>query len=397
MPKSEQQRAAEAAEFIEACSKGDVEVLRGLLANDRSLARVDIETPHGYRGWTGLHEAAKRGHVEAVHLLLEYGADPNARETGDNTYPLHWAAAHGHLEVVRALLDAGGDVHGFGDLHEGDVIGWATLGAPGNVHREVLALLLERGARHHIFSAMALGDLDLIHRLVEDNLHALDRRRSRFEQRQTPLHFAVSRQRTDILDLLIELGADLEAEDINGETALAFAMLRGDREAAGRLHAAGAKQPTAIDTSNFREKMAELAGSVQKGVPMIFVPDVARSLEWYTSIGFREIARYGEDGDVNFGMVSFGKAEVMLNMHGKPGSHDATLWFYTDRVDSLYQLLKSRRLEAAHAQIAGRSDDNEGIVFEQDIEDMFYGARQFGIRDPNGYILYFIQPRNDRG
>jgi len=31
-------------------------------------------------------------------------------------------------------------------------------------------------------------------------------------------------------------------------------------------------------------------------------------------------------------------------------------------------------------------------VFEQDIEDMFYGARQFGIRDPNGYILYFIQP-----
>jgi hypothetical protein len=27
---------------------------------------------------------------------------------------------------------------------------------------------------------------------------------------------------------------------------------------------------------------------------------------------------------------------------------------------------------------------------------MFYGARQFGIRDPNGYILYFIQPTEAR-
>src|SRR5213593_2513696 len=110
------------SDFIEACSKGEVGVLRGLLANDRSLARAEVDTQHGSRGWTGLHEAARRGHVDAVRLLLEYGANPNARETGDNTYPLHWAAAHGHLEVVRALLDAGGDVHGFGDVHEGDVI-----------------------------------------------------------------------------------------------------------------------------------------------------------------------------------------------------------------------------------------------------------------------------------
>ena len=390
----ERRRATEAAGFIDACSKGDVEVVRGLLAGDRALARVDMTTPHGYGGWTGLHEAARHGHIETVRLLLEHGADPNARETGDNTYPLHWAAAHGHVEVVRALLNAGGDVHGFGDVHEGDVIGWAALGERSDPHREVLELLLERGARHHIFSAIALGDLDRIRKLVEDNPEALDRRRSRFEQRQTALHFAISRQRYDILDLLIELGADLEAEDMNGETALAFAMLRGDGEAMSRLHAAGATPPKAIDTSNFRDNMAALAGSVKKGVPMILVPDVARALDWYRSIGFREIARYGEDGYVNFGMVSFGNAELMLNMHGKPGAHDATLWFYTDRVDNLYQLLKSKRLEAAHSQIGGQPDDREAIVFEQDIEDMFYGARQFGIRDPDGYILYFIQSRD---
>jgi uncharacterized glyoxalase superfamily protein PhnB len=93
----------------------------------------------------------------------------------------------------------------------------------------------------------------------------------------------------------------------------------------------------------------------------------------------------------NFGMVSFGNAELMLNMPGTPGSHDASLWFYTDQIDNLYQLLRSRQLDAAQAALAGQPADQEGIVFEQDIEDMFYGARQFCIRDPNGYELYFIQ------
>ena len=58
---------------------------------------------------------------------------------------------------------------------------------------------------------------------------------------------------------------------------------------------------------------------------------------------------------VNWGMVSFGNAELMLGMHGKPGPHDVSLWFYTDQIDRLYQLLKSRQLEAAQAALAGKA------------------------------------------
>lgn len=382
-----QRQTQNVALFFEACAKGDVERLRGLLANDPSLVRADRPNAR-HRGWTGLHSAAQGGHLETVRLLLDHGADPNAREEGDNTYPLHWSAASRSLEAVRALLDAGGDVHGVGDVHELDAIGWATFfhapgGAPGD-NPEVASFLVERGARHHIFSAICIGDLDLIRKLVEENPEALDRRMSRFEQGQTPLHFALNRKRYDILDLLIELGADLEGEDKNGRTALAAAMLAGDREAIGRLHAAGAKRPEAIDASNFTARMAQLAGSVKKGVPMIHTPDVDQTLAFYTAIGFKQIARYEDDGVANFGMVSFGKSELMLNRYGTPGPHGVSFWFYTDQVDDLYQLLRARQFEAAQA-------GNGGIEFEEDIYDPFYGGRQFSIRDLNGYSLIFYQ------
>lgn len=134
-------------------------------------------------------------------------------------------------EGVDSLGEQGGDVHGIGDVHELDAIGWATFFHPEGDIDNPWDVASERGARHHIFSAITVGDLDVIRKVVEENPETLDRRMSRFEQGQTALHFAMNRKRYDILDLLIELGADLEAEDKSGQTALAVAMLRGDREA----------------------------------------------------------------------------------------------------------------------------------------------------------------------
>jgi catechol 2,3-dioxygenase-like lactoylglutathione lyase family enzyme len=158
-----------------------------------------------------------------------------------------------------------------------------------------------------------------------------------------------------------------------------------------RLHAAGARSPAALAPASFTASMAGMSEAIMKGVPMIAVPDVARALDWYRSIGFTEISRYDDDGLVNFGMVSFGNADLMLSLHGKQGPHDVSLWFYTDRIDVLYQLMKSRQVAAAQAALAGEPGDQDGIQFTQDISDMFYGARQFCVRDLNGYELYFIQ------
>ncbi len=256
----DRRRAPAVDAFFAACAAGDVGALRGLLDRDSSLAR------EGNRdGATGLHLAVR--HPDAVRLLLEHGADPNVRDAGDNALALHFAAGGAPLDSVRALLDAGSDVHGIGDVHRLDVIGWATVFA--EARRDVVNLLVERGARHHVFSAIALGDLDLLQRIVEDDPDAITRRLSRFEQEQTVLHYVIAppdglvgglfrtgdHYRT--LELLIDFGADLEAEDAKGRTPLAVAMLRGDEGAMRRLHAAGAREPKSLAATR-PETMSDL-------------------------------------------------------------------------------------------------------------------------------------------
>src|SRR6266550_2270405 len=172
-----------------AAKVGDIDTLSSLLDKhpDKLQARLK---PYE---WSLLHTAAEQGRLQAVDLLLRCGLDVNIREKGDNTYAMHWAGAAGHLDVVRRLADAGGDVGGHGDDHQVEVIGWATCwdGCDDAAHRAVAEFLVSRGARHHIFSAIALNLAGDVRRIVASDPSALNRRMSHNENQQLPLHFAV--------------------------------------------------------------------------------------------------------------------------------------------------------------------------------------------------------------
>ncbi len=204
-----------------AARAGDADALAALLDAhpDRLHARV------GQYGMTLLHVAAHGGHLAAVDLLLRRGLDPNARERGDDTYPMHWAAAAGHLDVVRRLADAGGDVVGHGDDHQLEVIGWATCwhGCGDAAHRAVADFLVARGARHHVFSAVALEREDELRRIVAADPSQLERPMSRNEGHQRPLHFAVRMDRPRMVALLLALGADPLGVDGDGYPPAAYA------------------------------------------------------------------------------------------------------------------------------------------------------------------------------
>jgi ankyrin repeat protein len=192
-----------------------------------------------------LHAAANGGHLSAVDLLLARGLDVNAREKGDNTYAMHWAAAGGHVDVVRRLADAGGDVVGQGDDHQLEVIGWATCwdGEDDRTHRAVVDLLVSRGARHHIFSAIALDLENEVRRIVQENPAAVSTRMSRNENHQMPLHFAVRMKRPAMVSLLIELGADPLGVDGSGQPAILYATSGDvDRSVMERIRALTASE-----------------------------------------------------------------------------------------------------------------------------------------------------------
>jgi ankyrin repeat protein len=244
-----------------------------------------------------LFEAAKAGDPGAVQALLREGADVNARAGEDRTCALHWAAATGHLEVVRLLVEAGGDVHGEGDDHALGVIGWATcLQRP---QPEIAEFLVSQGARHHIFSALALGLEERVRALVAEDPSTLNRRMSRNADHKLPLHFAVDRGRADMVALLIELGADPLGVDGNGHFAATYARTPDvDRAVMAAIHA----------LSRAELESAARAGRAPRGYEI----DVLAAL----SVGDLDTA------EQFVGAIGPG----VLHLMAKRGNADATSW-----------------------------------------------------------------------
>jgi len=182
-----------------------------------------------------------------------------------------------------------------------------------------------------------------------------------------------------MLELLVELGADLEATDDRGRTAMDVALLRGDREAIRILTEAGAVHSTRATTAAVGKPIAEFAKSVKKSAPMFGVPDMRAAVLWYQAIGFALDGEYEDSGDLVFARLSFGKCEFILTPGASSGLRGVSLWLYVDRVEDLYHGLRER--QSTHA-----------IGFDEDLYAPFYGGRQFSIRDNNGLTLIFYQP-----
>jgi ankyrin repeat protein len=88
--------------------------------------------------------AAAAGQVDTVRLLIDNGADLNAKND-DGSTALMVAALKGHLEIVRTLLAAGADVS-VQDLDQDSALKLAVE----NGHAELVKILLEQGAYYQL-------------------------------------------------------------------------------------------------------------------------------------------------------------------------------------------------------------------------------------------------------
>eukprot|EP00808_Paulinella_micropora_P015281 g437.t1 len=93
--------------IVEACAKGNLDRVKALLeASDEDRAEPNTQDSYGE---TGLHEAARHGHLSIAIMLLEKKADPRIEATGNNGWqPLHIAAYYGHTRVAQAILESAG-------------------------------------------------------------------------------------------------------------------------------------------------------------------------------------------------------------------------------------------------------------------------------------------------
>jgi ankyrin repeat protein len=231
------------ASLRDAAGKGDLARLNALL--DAHPQLIDERGGEGVR--TPLHQAVFGNSEAAVKLLLERGANPNIRCEGDNAYPLHFAVEK-HLPIIRLLVEHGADTIGEGDYHELGVIGWATAWPYIQPDPAIVAYLLEHGARHNIFSAVAMGEAEVIRELVARTPADLERRMNGTIMRSMPLHLAVLKNQPAALTTLLDLGADTESIDQARFSALDLAALEGRHDLVQLLLERGAnvRLPAAV-------------------------------------------------------------------------------------------------------------------------------------------------------
>lgn len=119
-------------ELVAAATAGDSETVTRLLAADPGLRERAIE-----RRPDQLVRAAEQNKYEAVALLIELGFDVNARP---RTAPLHEAAMRGNIPVIGLLLEHGADPNLHDTDYDATPAGWAKHHGQADAHQYLAAV-----------------------------------------------------------------------------------------------------------------------------------------------------------------------------------------------------------------------------------------------------------------
>lgn len=135
-----------------------------------------------------MHVAASAGHADTISFLISNGAKVNARDRWGGS-PRDDAVRHGHVQVSEILINFGAETP--------------------STQFEI-----------ELINASFSGNLDTVKKLLDGKVTP----NCKDYDLRTPLHLAAAHKHLDIVKLLLENGADADAEDRFGGTPLSDAL-----------------------------------------------------------------------------------------------------------------------------------------------------------------------------
>ncbi len=215
--------------------------------------------------------ATRQGNIAVVKLLLERSANVNPNpKPADMGSPLVQAGTAGDAEVMQLLIDHGAEVKAAAEP--------LLVSAITNRCAKCLELVVAKNPDKEAFTAALaetayLADVNSIRLLLD---HGADVNAFDPTGRTALMYAAVSDLLpTDTMKLLIERGADVNAVDRHkqsgdaGRTVLDIAKFHGDTPVVDLLVKAGAKSTAATEPTLKPVRSNNLQAAVQRSIPLL--------------------------------------------------------------------------------------------------------------------------------
>jgi ankyrin repeat protein len=209
---------------------GNADIARILLQNGANPNAVVLD------GYTPLTIAAYRDSAEVIKVLAEFGAKLEYIHPVTSYTALSTATYYGHKDAAIALIKLGANVN-YIDANGFSVLDWSQIGS----HDDITKALVDNGAKIEMkknntvpavmLMVLAHENIPMINFLVNKGISV-----NAFYEKMPILVWCAKCNVPKSAMELIKLGADISAKDIDGHTALDWAIISGQKQLAQAIN-----------------------------------------------------------------------------------------------------------------------------------------------------------------
>lgn len=292
--------------------------------------------PGIYNKWTDgpLHYAAMYKQPGAVKMLIQYGADVNAKGSYGRTPLIYGASSARMPDMVKFLIDSGADVNATNDSGENALFELITREESNS---EIAKILLDNGIKKDLRNSSKMtalhwaafcGKINIIEVLLEYGFDIEDK--DSFGN--TPIIKAMSQNKIDAVKFLFNKGARPDSQGQAGFSLLEYATRRGDKDFV--------KQILAKFTGEKKSSLGSLNEAAQKGnVETLKILlesgfDVNELSKWSNETPLMKAAYYGKLNAVKY-LLDNGADVKLKDDRGNTALLHAAWGGYTEIVKEL--------------------------------------------------------------